>query len=358
MHCAGSERALKRYLTVHDQPLPFSVALSSLDVISAGEHPPECSGVVCLDPFDAYKSALLARKVGVPYPSPVAVLRTLHRGVLRTCLWNAGMIQSPWSVCASSQQIKDFGHKYGYTLAVSPLMAWQEDTPYLIRGPEETDTAWAWAESWGYGTPLLVTPQAKGRRLCVHMVSSIVGEHRVLAISDVLREQEADTTVTYYLLPPSLSRDEELLVCWTARQCLCILGYESGPSHVELSLDGQTVEVHNVSSCLGPSELCDAIHLFTGIDYGAILSGALDNKSRGPRAAAAGAGFVRTRPSWNSTAGERATRVEAALRKNREIRDQPSPRSRFFMASAATRPDVEFLLRETAKHCWPSPLGC
>lgn len=123
-----------RPILVFGQPADVRVALrdagcAQLVIWEDGMSEPPLH-VLCTDRSKSLSAAVAARRFGIPYSPPSAVMRVTHRCVLLCQLEGAGIDCKPWMLARTPSDIIRFADEYGYPVTVS--VPYGNATCYLV----------------------------------------------------------------------------------------------------------------------------------------------------------------------------------------------------------------------------------
>lgn len=189
---------------------------------------------------------------------PAATRATLDKAHMRQ-LANAARVSSiDWTMVADAAALQPAAARLGYPLVAKPLEGTGSLGVTLVRTEADLERL---GEA---GYPLLLENVIPGEEFSVEAFSE-GGRHRVIAITEKFKARESFVEIGH-LVPARLPADQAARVrAWVVR-LLDVLGVENGPSHTEVMLHGDAIELVESHTRTGGDEIPDLVRRACGID--------------------------------------------------------------------------------------------
>jgi biotin carboxylase len=250
--------AYARIVDVSDHRRSDRVAL--VDEVSEVLAETRFDGMLCLHDEAVELGALLAQKLGLPFPTPEVAHRTVNKSAMRARLAEAalgsvahGVVvggRVEWSGAAPTSEIVlkpvDGRASRGVTFHRSAveLQTWLDEHPGEVEG-------------------YLVEERKLGREFSVESLIVRSGD----AWHGVTAKTTSGAVESGHLHPAPLDADERARIVAAATTCLAALGVDRGLMHTEVIVDNDGA-AHVVETHLrgGGDNILDLVRLATGLD--------------------------------------------------------------------------------------------
>lgn len=219
-------------------------------------------------PFDAVHSfhdrwqataAAIGASLGVRcLIKPAATEATLDKVRMRQLAGAAQVSAIGWAAVDDAAALRPAAARLGYPLVAKPREGTGSLGVTLVRSEADLDRL---AEA---GYPLLLENVIAGDEYSVEAFSEN-GRHRVIAITEKFKADDSFVEIGH-LVPARLPAQQAgRLRAWVAR-LLDVLGVENGPSHTEIMLHGDAIELIESHTRTGGDEIPDLVRRACGID--------------------------------------------------------------------------------------------
>jgi len=222
-------------------------------------------GIACFQEMDQEKASYIAQELGLFYLEPGVIQRTRNKQVMRDVLREHGVDRTMNAIVSSPEEIDSFAKAHGYPIIIKPIDGWGSMGVSRIRNAAEMEQAFAWVQSAGFDSRLIVEEYLEGKEFSVEAFSEN-GVHKIICMTEKFKEEQHFVEIGHCLPYKGLDPLIEKQVHAFIQQALTALGITHGPSHSEIMLTSTGPKMIETHTRLGGDYIPELISMVSGVD--------------------------------------------------------------------------------------------
>lgn len=211
-----------------------------------------------------YIASVIARKFGVEFNSLDTLNHIYNKYNMRKRLVECGLCNIKFDVVNNIDDIKSFAEKYGYPLILKPIDGWASIGISKINNEDDITKATKWYEKWAGQYQMYVEQFIEGKEYSVESFSEH-GVHKIVCVTEKFKDTKHFVEIGH-CLPANIDKDTKNIVEKYVTKVLNALNVVMGPTHTEIMVNGNEVNIVETHTRLGGDFIPDLIRYSTDIN--------------------------------------------------------------------------------------------